>query len=249
MAMLDDVGQAFTGQTTDPATATEQWDGWLQRPGNRAALLQFGLNMMQPTAIGQTTGGHIAQAVGAGAEAVGRQSDADLKERTAESKMAYADEKLRIAQQNADSGAIRASAAAARATNRKVGGLTDAFKARAARQDEAAYERQIESDARGIEKAIEKDKSDILNKGAVREQYQKYAGMSRDQIREALRKERPMAKSKYSPTSEDDDDDEETSSSAAAPASTTETAPYPGARKAADGNWYVQKDGKYFKVK
>lgn len=251
MAGMDDVGAAFTG--VDPATATQQWDSWLERPGNRAALLQAGLQLMQPVAIGQTVGGHIAQGVGAGAEAATRASDIDLKSQVAESKMAFADEKLRIAQQNADSGAIRAGAAASRATNRKIGGLTDAFRARADEKAQAAFERQLDADARGIEKAVADDKKDILNKGQVREQYSKYAGMTREQIREALRKERPAPKSKYGTSaladSEDDDDDTETpvdrSSEAAAPVA---QAPYPGARRAADGNWYVQKDGKYFKV-
>ena len=48
-----DLGSALTGE--DPNSAAAKWDDFMQRPGNRQALLQIGLNLMQPTAIGQTT--------------------------------------------------------------------------------------------------------------------------------------------------------------------------------------------------
>ena len=255
--MFDELGAAFTGQrVTDPANASAQWDSWMDRPGNRAALLQMGLQLMQPVAIGQTPMGHIGQAVGAGAEASTRQAAIDQKEALADAKIEQAEARTRIAQQNADTSERRAATAATKKTGRKVGGLTDMFMARENRMMNDRFERQLDADAKGIEKAIIDAKKDILNKGAVPEQYKQYEGMDRAGIREALRKTRPAPKGYQRPASDDDDDEESSGSvSSAAPstsgASAAPTAPYPGARQAADGNWYVpdpKNPGKYLKV-
>jgi len=241
--MDDDFGSAFTGQSTlDPAQASGQWDDWLQRPGNRTALLQMGLQMMQPVGIGQSVGGHIAQSVGAGGEAVARQETSDLKERVADAKMQAADERLRIMQQNADSSGIRANAAAAARTNHKVGGLTDLFRARAARDDEKNYMRQLERDAKELAKQANDPLMDP-NADVVK----KYKGKSSIEIRDQLAAERPKPKFGSVPAAaigeEEDDDDTGTGNGLAPPA--------PGARLAPDGNWYLpdpKRPGKYLKV-
>lgn len=246
----EDVGAAFTGQApqqpmVEPAQAAGQWDDFLQRPGNRQALLQIGLQMMQPTAMGQTTLGHIGQAVGAGGEAVDRNEAADLKETVAQNKLDIANERLRIAQQNADSGAIRAGAAASRAGAKKVGGLTDLMKARFARQDEAANERQLDSDAKDL---VKQSSDPLADKDS--EVVKKYKGKTKAEIRDMLRAERP--KPQYGRIPSNDvaaSDDDEEADPGAAPAA--ETAPYPGAKKAADGNWYApdpKRPGKFLKV-
>lgn len=46
-----------------------RWQGFISDPGNRSALLQTGLAMMQPSAPGQTFAGHVSGAVGQGIEA------------------------------------------------------------------------------------------------------------------------------------------------------------------------------------
>lgn len=48
------------------------WDAWTSRPENNAALLQFGIAMLQPRAPGQSGIGQFANAVGQGAEASDR---------------------------------------------------------------------------------------------------------------------------------------------------------------------------------
>lgn len=237
--MDDDFGSALTGQKVDPVTATGQWDDFLNRPGNRQALLQIGLQMMQPVGIGQTAGGHIAQAIGAGGEAVDRGSNIDLKERIADAKMADADEKLTIAQQNADANTSRAATARERANApKKSGGLTDAFKARAARQDAMNFDRQLDRDA----KEILKQANDVLG-DPNSEVAKKYKGKTVPEIREMLRAERPKPKYGNVPTNEDDGEDDD---------ATTPAAPQtPGAKQAPDGNWYVpdpKRPGKYLKV-
>lgn len=201
---MDDFGSALTGQTMEPTEAADRWDEWLTRPGNRTAMLQMGLQMMQPVGIGQTVGGHVAQAIGAGGEAVTRADAADLKERTAEAKMQAADERLRILQQNADTSERRASAAVARSTNKKVGGLTDLFRARAARQDARDFERQLDRDAAAIEKRASGTDAIMNPDDPVVKQYK---GKTREEIRESLRASRPKPKYGAVPGVDDDDDD------------------------------------------
>ena len=243
---MDDFGSALTGQAAgapavEPAAAMDQWTDWLQRPGNRSAMLQMGLQMMQPIGIGQTVGGHVAQSIGAGGEAVARAETSDLRERVADAKMQTADERLAIAQQQADASTLRATSAAARKTDKKVGGLTDLFKARAAREDQKSFEKQLERDA----KALAKQANDPLmdpNADVVK----KYRGKSEVDIREDLRASRPKPKFGAVPSGDEDDDpnDEEGEPAATAP-------PTQGARQAPDGNWYIpdpKRPGKYLRV-
>lgn len=250
----NDVGAAFTGQSAgtpqvEPAQAAGQWDDFLQRPGNRQALLQIGLQLMQPMAQGQTVAGQVGQAIGAGGEAVDRNEASDLAERKVTNNLELANERLRIAQQNADSNATRtgaaASLAAARAAavgSKKVGGLTDLMKARFARQDAQGFEKQLNDDA----KSLVKQANDILatpDDPVVKQ----YKGKTVPEVREMLRGSRPKPKFGAIPSSEDDSGD--TTGDAVPEDAGAPTPPYPGARLAADGNWYVQKDGKTFKVK
>jgi hypothetical protein len=242
---MEDFGSAFTGQSAtpsvDPAGAMDQWTDWLQRPGNRSAMLQMGLQMMQPVGIGQTAGGHIAQSIGAGGEAMARADTSDLKERVAEAKMQTADERLRISQQQADASTLRATSAAARGANRKVGGLTDLFKARAAREDERNHERQLERDARALAKQAN---DPLMDPNA--EVVKQYKGKSEIDIREDLRAKRPKPKAgtASAPEAALDDGEDDEAPAAAAP-------PTQGARQAPDGNWYVpdpKRPGKYLRV-
>jgi hypothetical protein len=76
-------------------------DALMRDPESRSALLQIGLGLMQPTAMGQTFAGHIGQAVGSGGEAVGRIAEQDIKQQKA-------DDALTIAQQRMDLAAMRA---------------------------------------------------------------------------------------------------------------------------------------------
>lgn len=247
----DDVGGALTGQT-DPATASSQWDDYLQRPGNRQALLQIGLQMMQPVAMGQSAAGHVGQAIGAGGEAVGRIEEGDLKEKAVDQKLAIADAKLQIAQQNANTNLFRANTAATRAAAGKTGGLTDLIRSRYARQDAAAWEKQLENDA----KDLVKQSSDLLadpNSDVVK----KYKGKTKAEIRDMLRAERPKPQYGAIPTNDTSDETDLTAAAAdtgnepVAP-SAADQPPVSGAQKAQDGNWYLpdpKRPGKYLKVK
>jgi hypothetical protein len=65
---------ASDSQSSDQSKSglRKAWDAWTSRPENNAALLQFGIAMLQPRSPGQTALGQAANAVGAGAEASGR---------------------------------------------------------------------------------------------------------------------------------------------------------------------------------
>lgn len=89
----------------DPLPAAQQEAGLLDQPGARSALLQFGLNAMQPMVRGQTTLGHLAGAVGSGAEAYNRgaaldeaQRQTDIKNEQNQQKIDVVKDKLTFAQ-------------------------------------------------------------------------------------------------------------------------------------------------------
>lgn len=248
--MEQDLGSALTGQDSvppprvDPAAASGQWDDWLQRPGNRTALLQMGLQMMQPVGIGQTVGGHIAQSVGAGAEAVDRRETSESKDTIATTKLAQADEKLRIAQQGQDSNAIRAGAYSAKAGAKKIGGLTNLMQQRFARDDAKQSERRLNDDA----EIVYKEANAYLNPNSP--SATTYKGKTQLEIRDMLLKANPA---KYG-------NGASASTRGTAPASPdepvtiddTDAPPVEGAQKAQDGNWYKPdpaRPGKYLLVK
>lgn len=226
-----DLGSALTGE--DPNSAAAKWDDFMQRPGNRQALLQIGLQLMQPVGIGQTAGGHIAQAIGAGGEAVDRGSNLDLKEYMADSKLADADARLGIAQQVADATTLRANTAAAAARERKPsGGLTDAFRERARRQDEWRNDQRVVKDADRIQKRLDdarKAAKDILNPVPIPPDLAPYDGMDIDQIRDALKKKRAAAPPSVNDDAAPSDDD--------MPAAMPVTPPA-GFQKYSDGEYY-----------
>src|SRR5258705_3301584 len=81
---------------------------------NKAALLQFGVSMMQPVGLGQSPMGHVGEAIGGAGEAMTRRGDINRKDEEAASK---AD--LRTAQATvAEARAANAGQGAARAGDR-----------------------------------------------------------------------------------------------------------------------------------
>jgi len=74
-------GDIQQAEAPDVAGLAGQWRDWMAEPGNRQAIMQFGINMMQPVAYGQSAAGHFGQAVGAAGEAVDRFQTAEYRER------------------------------------------------------------------------------------------------------------------------------------------------------------------------
>ena len=80
---------------------TSEWQQWMQQPGNRAGLVQFGLQLMQPVAFGQNALGHFGQAVGSGLEAKDRGAAIDAKAGARDEASARADRRVDIAEKRA----------------------------------------------------------------------------------------------------------------------------------------------------
>jgi hypothetical protein len=199
----DEFGAAIRGaQPTVPpmqsimAPAQPPSGGFLSDPRDRAALLQIGLNLMQPPAWGSGTGGHIAQSIGAGGEAVSRREKEDIAAQSADAKLAIADERLRIAQQNADTRERKGLGSA-------IKGISAGLQYRQERdelKDKATAQKDVDA-------KLEKDVTDaydasrdILNRDSP--EAKKYGQMTRSQIREALRgggTTAPAAAGKYGP--------------------------------------------------
>lgn len=85
------------GRDYDPTDLGNKWSEWVGKPNNRAALMQFGIAMLQPMGMGQNVLGHAASAVGSGGEASQRvtqqeqqalKSDTEAELRTARASQA-----------------------------------------------------------------------------------------------------------------------------------------------------------------
>jgi hypothetical protein len=94
----------------DPMAAqrSSEWAQALSDPQLRGALLQFGVNMLQPPSFGDTFGSQFGRAVGSVGEQQSRVEAEDIRRSEAQSK-----QDLRASQ--AETGAQRAEAATARA--------------------------------------------------------------------------------------------------------------------------------------
>lgn len=126
-----------------------QWDSFLDQPGAKTALLQFGINMMQPPSFGDTGISQVGRALGAAGEASTRQQEIERKEFETESK--------------ADLAGARADAATARAG--QAGATQELGWARLQRQKDADAATQQHRKLQG-------------QFGALRE-YQKYTAKER----------------------------------------------------------------------
>lgn len=71
---------------SDRGNIRKMWDVWTSRPENNAAMINFGLQLLQPIAPGQSRVGHFAEAVGGGAEALQRNVAAQQERELAEQK-------------------------------------------------------------------------------------------------------------------------------------------------------------------
>lgn len=90
-----------------------QWREFLGNPSNRAAMIQFGLQLTQPLDLGQNTMGAIGQALGGAGEAAGRMRELERK-----------DTETDIREQEAQSrDAARAASADAAAQRNEIAGL------------------------------------------------------------------------------------------------------------------------------
>jgi len=121
--------QGAPPQGTDTGGLLNQWRSFLDDPAGRAALVQTGLQMLQPRAIGQSTLGHIASSIGGGGEAAERVRKTEASEAEAASVQSARDRGVgaredlaNAAQTRAEAATIAAQAAQQRAQQGGVGG-------------------------------------------------------------------------------------------------------------------------------
>lgn len=110
-----DVGSALL-----PDLAPGGWRAWVSRPENRAALVQAGIQMLQPLGVGENFLGRAGQSIGAGMEA----RDRVVKGQEERVRQATQD---RLAQQEADARTTAANASMLSATGRAAGGGLTAY--------------------------------------------------------------------------------------------------------------------------
>src|SRR5580765_6638943 len=121
---MSKIGGALTGvddDTESPLRNILSNDGPLSPilgdAKSRAALLQIGLNLMQPTAMGQSTIGAIGQAIGSGGETEARLTKDEREEQKQQDELEKSQRTLDIRQQEANAYGLAQKAAAQRASS------------------------------------------------------------------------------------------------------------------------------------
>lgn len=92
------------------ATLKGQWDEFLADPKGRGALASFGLALMQPVGVGQSTAGHVGQAIGNAGEAVQEAGVRESKTALREAQATSAETRAEAARSRAETASTRAGA-------------------------------------------------------------------------------------------------------------------------------------------
>lgn len=95
----------------NPQSAASEWTQALARPEVRGALLQFGLNLMQPPSFGQTGFGKLAEGIGSAGEQVGRLDTENRAEREQTRKEAETSSLAGYREDQSENSRIRSEAA------------------------------------------------------------------------------------------------------------------------------------------
>lgn len=130
----DDVGPAPSTQAVDASSTPvhDAWKQWSSSPANNAALLQFGIAMLQPRSPGQSGIGAAANALAEGGGAAGRvtatQNAEDLAASTEEDRKATTAAKTSNAASTAANAAAYGRSVDNAIANPKSGGLSSAMR-------------------------------------------------------------------------------------------------------------------------
>lgn len=208
------------------ADIASQWTAKLSDPNVRAMIMQTGLALMQPVGLGQTAAGHVGQAVGQGFEASDRVVGGQLAEREQQRKERDTDSRM-------DERAARAQVAEARLGTAGAG------------LDLKRQGLEIARERLNMQSTLGDMQRRIQNSNAYNT-YQKE--------KEKTDQNRMLADPKYKPepTLSFDEWSSTRGTGALNPVVSGSDQPpseFPDARKAADGNWYVQRNGRWNKIK
>lgn len=111
------------------------WNNWINKPNNRAALMQFGIAMLQPVGMGETGVSHFANAVGEAGQAHQRVTGEAQQAEKASTEAELRESRARAAEVSANAAETRAlqsgQLSEARLQNTQLTGLTRALTAQA----------------------------------------------------------------------------------------------------------------------
>jgi len=105
--MADEQEMPEQGSPQQPQSIGDRWQGWIGNPNNRAALMQFGMAMLQPLGYGETSMSHFANAVGAAGGASGRVTEAEQQARKSETEAQLRESRAMAAEAAANAAANR----------------------------------------------------------------------------------------------------------------------------------------------
>lgn len=119
-----------------PGNLYDSWNKWIDKPNNRAALMQFGIAMLQPVGMGETGVSHFANAVGAAGQAGQRVTEQQQAQEKHESEIDTRETRARAAETSANAAEMRAiygqENAQLRAQNAQTSNLARMLSAQAA---------------------------------------------------------------------------------------------------------------------
>ena len=151
MTVQSDQGQTGQQDSDQQGGLFDRWNSWIDRPGNRAAMMQFGIAMLQPMQPGENWLSHGANALGYGGEAEARVAQQQQHEDLLESQARLRESQAGAAQTRAEAAQTAAAAREQSAgfTLERVGmaqqqrGLQNLFSAQAGYQKaKSDYEKQ-----------------------------------------------------------------------------------------------------------
>lgn len=113
------------GANVAPNGLIDQWGQWMGKPQNRAALMQFGIAMLQPMNQGETGSSHFANAVGSGGQAAETVTKQGQQQKASEDTSTLKEAQANLAGERAthagDTAALRGESASLRAENAAKG--------------------------------------------------------------------------------------------------------------------------------
>ena len=92
------------------------WGNWVQQPENRSALIQAGIQLLQPVSPGQSTLGAIGAAIGQGAAAKDRSMQGQMEQEALAKSQALDERRVRATETSAQASLARAGSGGAGAS-------------------------------------------------------------------------------------------------------------------------------------
>jgi hypothetical protein len=130
----------------EPGKLLDGWNSWVDKPNNRAALMQFGIAMLQPMGMGETGASHFANSVGAAGEAGQRVTGQEQQARKEDTSATLREATAGAREQTANAAELRALQTGEnqrlRSENQQLTGASAALRAQSDARGKYAKEKQ-----------------------------------------------------------------------------------------------------------